>query len=71
MLKLQVSPSLFSSLRDRLSSREVDYINFYSDHLPLQLLTLVSFEIDDLLNLTKIICLRFSKTLDSRYLKLF
>ena len=26
MLKLQVSPSLFSSLRDRLSSREVDYI---------------------------------------------
>ena len=71
MLKLQVLPSLFSSLRDRLSSREVDYINFYSDHLPLQLLTLVSFEIDDLLNLTKIICLRFSKTLDSRYLKLF
>ena len=35
MLKLQVPPSLFSSLRDRLSSREVDYINFYSDHLPL------------------------------------
>ena len=26
MLKLQVLPSLFSSLRDRLSSREVDYI---------------------------------------------
>ena len=26
VLKLQVSPSLFSSLRDRLSSREVDYI---------------------------------------------
>ena len=35
VLKLQVLPSLFSSLRDRLSSREVDYINFYSDHLPL------------------------------------
>ena len=34
MLKLQVPPSLFSSLRDRLSSREADYINFYSDHLP-------------------------------------
>ena len=35
MLKLQVSPSLASSLRDRLTSREVDYTNFYSDPVPL------------------------------------
>ena len=35
VLKLQVSPSLASSLRDRLSSREVDYTNFYSELLPL------------------------------------
>ena len=41
MLKLQVLPSLFSSLRDRLSSREVDYINFYSDHLPLIFINVV------------------------------
>ena len=35
VLKLQVSPSLSPSLRNRLSSREVDYTNFYSDPSPL------------------------------------
>ena len=35
VLKLQVSPSLSPSLRDRLSSREVDYTNFYSELSPL------------------------------------
>ena len=35
VLKLQVTPSLASSLRERLSSREVDYTNFYSELLPL------------------------------------
>ena len=36
VLKLQVLPSLLSSLRNRLGSREVDYINFYFGHFPLQ-----------------------------------
>ena len=36
VLKLQVSPSLSPSLRDRLSNREEDdYTNFYSELLPL------------------------------------
>ena len=47
MLKLQVSPSLFSSLRDRLSSREVNYIFPATELFSFALATPLEWEVEN------------------------